>query len=186
MFSVVRHLDNHCVVDSQIVCAKVREGDQRIVRIKEGDPRGRHVVIVDDLVQSGGTLIECQVWKFWRVSLFCSLFIFHFEDSCSLPSFYCYICLLVGVAYQMNSFFFFFFLVSVPFYNQPPQKSKGITPQYKCLYKEANLTTNCIGREKEKKKLRYSRPKDSTWDIPTATKPLIPMRIWEVLPSTDS
>ncbi|KAG2376605.1 Ribose-phosphate pyrophosphokinase [Vigna angularis] len=47
-------------MDMQIVCAKVREGDQRIVRIKEGDPRGRHVVIVDDLVQSGGTLIECQ------------------------------------------------------------------------------------------------------------------------------
>ncbi|KAL4573914.1 hypothetical protein LXL04_020735 [Taraxacum kok-saghyz] len=43
-----------------IVCAKVREGDQRIVCIKEGDPKGRHVVIVDDLVQSGGTLIECQ------------------------------------------------------------------------------------------------------------------------------
>ncbi|XP_054791201.1 ribose-phosphate pyrophosphokinase 3, mitochondrial-like isoform X2 [Prosopis cineraria] len=43
-----------------IVCAKVREGEQRIVRIKEGDPKGRHVVIVDDLVQSGGTLIECQ------------------------------------------------------------------------------------------------------------------------------
>ncbi|KAJ8773639.1 hypothetical protein K2173_005885 [Erythroxylum novogranatense] len=43
-----------------IVCAKVREGDQRIVLIKEGDPQGRHVVIVDDLVQSGGTLIECQ------------------------------------------------------------------------------------------------------------------------------
>ncbi|KAF7809329.1 ribose-phosphate pyrophosphokinase 4-like [Senna tora] len=43
-----------------IVCAKVREGDQRIVRIKEGDPRDRHIVIVDDLVQSGGTLIECQ------------------------------------------------------------------------------------------------------------------------------
>ncbi|KHN00385.1 Ribose-phosphate pyrophosphokinase 3, mitochondrial [Glycine soja] len=43
-----------------IVCAKVREGDQRMVRIKEGDPRGRHIVIVDDLVQSGGTLIECQ------------------------------------------------------------------------------------------------------------------------------
>ncbi|KAF7023663.1 hypothetical protein CFC21_048026 [Triticum aestivum] len=43
-----------------IICNKVREGDQRIVRIKEGDARGRHVVIVDDLVQSGGTLIECQ------------------------------------------------------------------------------------------------------------------------------
>ncbi|KAH9708687.1 Ribose-phosphate pyrophosphokinase 3 [Citrus sinensis] len=43
-----------------IVCNKVRDGNQRIVRIKEGDPRGRHIVIVDDLVQSGGTLIECQ------------------------------------------------------------------------------------------------------------------------------
>ncbi|XP_058776347.1 ribose-phosphate pyrophosphokinase 4-like [Vicia villosa] len=43
-----------------VVCAKVREGDKRIVRIKEGDPKGRHIVIVDDLVQSGGTLIECQ------------------------------------------------------------------------------------------------------------------------------
>jgi phosphoribosylpyrophosphate synthetase len=29
------------------------------VTLKEGEPRGKHVVIVDDLVQSGGTLIEC-------------------------------------------------------------------------------------------------------------------------------
>ncbi|XP_042007747.1 ribose-phosphate pyrophosphokinase 4-like isoform X2 [Salvia splendens] len=43
-----------------IICNKVREGDKRIVRIKEGNPAGCHVVIVDDLVQSGGTLIECQ------------------------------------------------------------------------------------------------------------------------------
>lgn len=55
----------------QIVCAKVREGDQRIVRLKEGEPKGRHVVIVDDLVQSGGTLIECQVTEFlpWNLLL---------------------------------------------------------------------------------------------------------------------
>lgn len=53
----------HHTIGLQIVCAKVREGDNRIVRIKEGDPAGRHVVIVDDLVQSGGTLIECQVCK---------------------------------------------------------------------------------------------------------------------------
>ncbi|KAH9708683.1 Ribose-phosphate pyrophosphokinase 3 [Citrus sinensis] len=38
----------------------------RIVRIKEGDPRGRHIVIVDDLVQSGGTLIECQKPALWE------------------------------------------------------------------------------------------------------------------------
>ena len=38
---------------------QVRDGAKRLVTIKEGDPRGRHVVIVDDLVQSGGTLIEC-------------------------------------------------------------------------------------------------------------------------------
>lgn len=43
-----------------VVCAKVREGDKRIVRLKEGNPEGQHVVIVDDLVQSGSTLIECQ------------------------------------------------------------------------------------------------------------------------------
>lgn len=43
-----------------VVCTKVREGDKRIVRLKEGNAEGRHVVIVDDLVQSGGTLIECQ------------------------------------------------------------------------------------------------------------------------------
>lgn len=49
------------VVWWQVVCAKVREGDKRIVRLKEGNPAGCHVVIVDDLVQSGGTLIECQV-----------------------------------------------------------------------------------------------------------------------------
>ncbi|KAK4484586.1 hypothetical protein RD792_007170 [Penstemon davidsonii] len=43
-----------------VICNKVREGDKRYVRIKEGDPAGCHVVIVDDLIQSGGTLIECQ------------------------------------------------------------------------------------------------------------------------------
>jgi predicted amidophosphoribosyltransferase len=50
------------VVEWQVVCTKVREGDKRIVRLKEGNPAGCHVVIVDDLVQSGGTLIECQVY----------------------------------------------------------------------------------------------------------------------------
>eukprot|EP00195_Chlamydomonas_chlamydogama_P015597 CAMPEP_0202902958 /NCGR_PEP_ID=MMETSP1392-20130828/19650_1 /ASSEMBLY_ACC=CAM_ASM_000868 /TAXON_ID=225041 /ORGANISM="Chlamydomonas chlamydogama, Strain SAG 11-48b" /LENGTH=355 /DNA_ID=CAMNT_0049589863 /DNA_START=336 /DNA_END=1403 /DNA_ORIENTATION=+ len=45
----------------EVVCTKVRDGAKRIVRVKEGDCKGRHVVIVDDLVQSGGTLLECQL-----------------------------------------------------------------------------------------------------------------------------
>ncbi len=43
-----------------IVCDKIRKGDKRIVTIKEGDPKGKYVLIVDDLIRSGGTLIECR------------------------------------------------------------------------------------------------------------------------------
>jgi len=44
----------------EIICTKLYDGAKGIVRVKEGCPVGRHVVIVDDLVQIGGTLIECQ------------------------------------------------------------------------------------------------------------------------------
>lgn len=44
---------------NQITCGKIRDGDKRIVHIKEGDPLDKEILIVDDLVQSGGTLIEC-------------------------------------------------------------------------------------------------------------------------------
>ncbi len=43
-----------------IVCHKVRDGDRRHIRIREGTPAGRHVVIVDDLALSGGTLLACR------------------------------------------------------------------------------------------------------------------------------
>jgi len=42
-----------------VTCGKVRDGEKRIVNIQDGDAKGKHVVIVDDLVQTGGTLIEC-------------------------------------------------------------------------------------------------------------------------------
>lgn len=41
------------------VCAKVRDGDSRHVRLVDGVVAGQCAIIVDDLVRSGGTLIEC-------------------------------------------------------------------------------------------------------------------------------
>jgi ribose-phosphate pyrophosphokinase len=43
----------------QIICEKRRDGDKRFIAIKDGDPKGKNVIIVDDLIMSGGTLLEC-------------------------------------------------------------------------------------------------------------------------------
>jgi len=43
-----------------LICSKIRQDeDKRITTVKEGNPKGFHCIVVDDLVQSGGTLIEC-------------------------------------------------------------------------------------------------------------------------------
>jgi len=42
-----------------IVCGKVRDGESRVVTVQDGDPKDRRICIVDDLVQTGGTLFEC-------------------------------------------------------------------------------------------------------------------------------
>eukprot|EP00392_Amoebophrya_sp_AT5.2_P006517 g6529.t1 len=41
-----------------IVISKQRLGEQRLCRIQDGNPKGKHVILVDDMVQSGGTLLE--------------------------------------------------------------------------------------------------------------------------------
>ncbi len=41
-----------------ILCEKRRQGDEHWVRIREGEARDQNVVIVDDLIQSGSTMIE--------------------------------------------------------------------------------------------------------------------------------
>ncbi|NNG00693.1 MAG: ribose-phosphate diphosphokinase [Desulfobacteraceae bacterium] len=43
-----------------IICHKVRMDKDRIITIKEGDPAGKHVIIVDDLIMTGGTILQCK------------------------------------------------------------------------------------------------------------------------------
>lgn len=56
----VKRFSRHFPHLPQIVFQKVRKGRRRSVTIREGNPGGRHVVIVDDLVMTGGTLLKCQ------------------------------------------------------------------------------------------------------------------------------
>lgn len=43
-----------------IICAKKRIGDnKKVVTVKDGNASGKHVIIIDDLVQTGGTIKEC-------------------------------------------------------------------------------------------------------------------------------
>ena len=45
----------------KIVCLKIRgEGDKRLITIKEGGPKGKHCVIIDDRIQTGGTILKCK------------------------------------------------------------------------------------------------------------------------------
>lgn len=41
-----------------IVLSKKRIGNQRMIDLKKGDPRGKDIYLVDDLIQSGGTLMQ--------------------------------------------------------------------------------------------------------------------------------
>ena len=45
--------------DDVIICSKVRDGDKKVIKISDGRPEGKHVLIIDDQTKSGGTLIEC-------------------------------------------------------------------------------------------------------------------------------
>ncbi|MFZ2310956.1 MAG: ribose-phosphate diphosphokinase [Patescibacteria group bacterium] len=45
---------------NKIICEKRRrENGERVITIKEGNPHGKRIFIVDDLIMSGGTILEC-------------------------------------------------------------------------------------------------------------------------------
>ncbi len=45
-------------MNRRTICGKEREWDRRIITIKEWDPSWKDVILVDDLIQTGGTLRE--------------------------------------------------------------------------------------------------------------------------------
>lgn len=57
--------------NERIICAKVREGVNRIITLKEWDPRDRDVLLIDDLIQTGWTLKEAahMLRKKWAKSV---------------------------------------------------------------------------------------------------------------------
>lgn len=64
-----------------IICGKVRKGDQRIVTINDSEVdigECRNIMIIDDLVRSGGTLLECaKVLKTGNPNVSVSVFVTH-------------------------------------------------------------------------------------------------------------
>jgi hypoxanthine-guanine phosphoribosyltransferase len=69
-----------------IICKKIRgsgdETDKRIVTISDGDPTGKDLYIVDDLVRSGNTLLECAVKLKQAGAASISFFVTHAEFPC--------------------------------------------------------------------------------------------------------
>lgn len=53
------------------------DGGQTIVRIKDGNPAGRHLVIMDDLGESRATLVECKKLMFADGAIKVSAYVTH-------------------------------------------------------------------------------------------------------------
>uniref|UniRef100_A0A7S2DHP0 Phosphoribosyltransferase domain-containing protein n=1 Tax=Octactis speculum TaxID=3111310 RepID=A0A7S2DHP0_9STRA len=70
------HMFEHLGLDV-VTCGKTRDGDARVVAIQDGDPEGKNIIIVDDLVQTGGTLYECGMELLARGASEVSAFVAH-------------------------------------------------------------------------------------------------------------
>lgn len=60
-----------------VVCGKQRIGENRIVTIHDGDAKGKRILIVDDMVRSGGTLVKCAAALVERGAISVSAFVTH-------------------------------------------------------------------------------------------------------------
>jgi len=60
-----------------VICGKTKDGDKRIVSIQDGRPFGKHVLVIDDLAQTGELRLQC----YFSLSICSALFLF---DSASL------------------------------------------------------------------------------------------------------
>ncbi len=69
----------------QVVCEKRRIGKDRIVTIKEGDPKGRHCYIVDDRIISGVTAVKCKDALFSAGAAAVSLYVGHGAFTTNAP-----------------------------------------------------------------------------------------------------
>lgn len=58
----------------RVICEKVRDGSQRRINIKSGNPKNKHAVIIDDLIMSGRTIHACREqldrWGAFSVSVY--------------------------------------------------------------------------------------------------------------------
>jgi phosphoribosylpyrophosphate synthetase len=66
---------------SLVVCGKQRIGEERIVTIHDGDAAGKRILIVDDMVRSGGTLVKCAECLMAKGALSCSAYVTHAAGS---------------------------------------------------------------------------------------------------------
>lgn len=72
-----KRFGRHFLDSEPVICDKVRQGNERIVTIKEGDPRGKDILIIDDLTRSGGTILKCTEALFKAGAKTVSTFVTH-------------------------------------------------------------------------------------------------------------
>jgi ribose-phosphate pyrophosphokinase len=53
-----KRFSRHFSEYEQIICSKVRNGEKREITIKEGDCKNAEILLLDDLIQSGETLLQ--------------------------------------------------------------------------------------------------------------------------------